>query len=1008
LALFVQALYPAVVTESASELATSADVDGDQLLDLLLANKLTGEIRVGYQNTNGAFDWSAPRSSGLSQVAGLATGRFFTGGEIAVAVSSASENLVHLLDLADPDAPLRPAPAATAGVGPGSLAGLWQATASVDKLVAATEGNGASQNNQLEVITFDQGASSVAASLGTSNRIERLQAFRLAGLDEPLVAAMARGTTDAFKVFRVAPTISLMAQVTNLHAGSDFVFANFGGGQRVVFYTPGVMSGLVESSLTAEGEQVVIGPGVAIGNIGQPIRSLSVVSNTGIDQLIVIFEGGQTARIYDRAKGGIAETQTVNANAGEYFSAAVGVNSGELLLFSTDTAFRATSTRFRQLRASGRRYTDIAQGLIPGGSADLNRANLWLFEREPFVALQPRFLASLNGADWTESASGLPGALTVLGSTDAGPTNGLRDPASINLGAPPAAAGAALVNQYHPTISFFSFSLPRPSGASEILIMPPPGRYPSEIVVSFSPANAGDTVFYRLTETNAWQPYAAPFVLSNTAQVRFYGQTLDGSRRSPLQLASYTLPGSLSLPEAATNNFSTNGLPGSQTNTSPALIVSGDGTLIYGRRGTGGPTVWAIGLNGTGDRQITVGARPRLSPDGRYIAFLRGADPFMGQGNVWLRDFASSQEKLLFEHSDTVIGLDWDPANATLFIDYSCLIWRLGIDGAPASEIDLPFDCYDDAPATHPQGARIAFHNLNSDPNVRGLYVGNLETRSRQKLPVPILSARWPSWSPDGQWLAVAGDGGTEPPLNQVANLFVVSADGTTSYQITAFGKAGDGFQNGAIWGADGGSLIGAASLNGRNGIYVVPLVPDLSACAAPPSRLETSPGDPIDFVGSLAAPPASPELFITSVASEVFVSWRTSVADFNLEASLTVGPTAQWQVISGPFASSGGFFRHLVPPADRQTSKFYRLRRGSVAASATRPNLYISSGTSGMIVTWRTSLADFNLEASPALGRNAAWQPISGPFPSRSGFFEYVVPPVDRQAIRFYRLSRP
>src|ERR1700752_4530634 len=65
------------------------------------------------------------------------------------------------------------------------------------------------------------------------------------------------------------------------------------------------------------------------------------------------------------------------------------------------------------------------------------------------------------------------------------------------------------------------------------------------------------------------------------------------------------------------------------------------GILISGRSGSSDGTIWAFNTDTGEDRFLTIGARPRVSPDGKKIVFLRDRDPFANRGNVYTRDLES-------------------------------------------------------------------------------------------------------------------------------------------------------------------------------------------------------------------------------------------------------------------------------------------------------------------------------------------------------------------------------
>ncbi len=80
-------------------------------------------------------------------------------------------------------------------------------------------------------------------------------------------------------------------------------------------------------------------------------------------------------------------------------------------------------------------------------------------------------------------------------------------------------------------------------------------------------------------------------------------------------------------------------------------------------------------------------------------------------------------------------------------------------------------------------------------------------------------------------------------------------------------------------------ALVAAGTIFGTNGLWLIPLTPDLMDCDGPPILLPTTPGDAIDFAGSIVvAPPTSqiistqaPGLFIRQTPDAVVVYWSTN-----------------------------------------------------------------------------------------------------------------------------------
>src|ERR1700722_6699751 len=89
----------AFVYESPAEFITSADFNGDGLMDVLVLDKLTGNARVGYQNADGTLTWSSPLSTGIENVSGCGVGDFLSVGHSVIGITAATLNRVQLTDI---------------------------------------------------------------------------------------------------------------------------------------------------------------------------------------------------------------------------------------------------------------------------------------------------------------------------------------------------------------------------------------------------------------------------------------------------------------------------------------------------------------------------------------------------------------------------------------------------------------------------------------------------------------------------------------------------------------------------------------------------------------------------------------------------------------------------------------------------------------------------------------------------------------------------------------------
>ena len=103
------------------------------------------------------------------------------------------------------------------------------------------------------------------------------------------------------------------------------------------------------------------------------------------------------------------------------------------------------------------------------------------------------------------------------------------------------------------------------------------------------------------------------------------------------------------------------------------------------------------------------------------------------------------------------------------------------------------------------------------------------------------------TWSPDGQWLAfLAIPPATQYQPGSQGIPYKIKTDGSGRTNLVPGLDAGDGFFPGGVVSPDGTRYINAGIYQGVQGIYAVPL--DGSGAV---TRVCTSPGAPIDFVGT-------------------------------------------------------------------------------------------------------------------------------------------------------------
>ncbi|HYG22806.1 MAG TPA: hypothetical protein VEH04_08495 [Verrucomicrobiae bacterium] len=411
-------------------------------------------------------------------------------------------------------------------------------------------------------------------------------------------------------------------------------------------------------------------------------------------------------------------------------------------------------------------------------------------------------------------------------------------------------------------------------------------------------------------------------------------------------------------------------------------------------------SIWAINLDGSGETFVTRGHKPRVSDDGRRMVFLRG--------DLWLRDLQTGIETPFFTNANaSIVGFDWRRSQSDVVFDYGCSIWTRSL-GGNVSSVPFPTDCFADAPVANPANDRLAYHVLgpNGPP---GIHTTPPNWSAPTLLPLPVRGWRWPAWSPDGGSLLIA-DGEFSTIENRGTNLWIVNGDGSNLRQITALSAPGDGFPRGAIWKPDATCLVGSGRIGGTNGLWVIPLAANGEACHCLPRLLPTSPGDPIDFAGSIVVaqvpqPVANSGLFIRLEPNAAVVYWSTDFEGFTLEYTTNLH-NASWTALTGPYFLNGGYYEYREPRSSLAHTRYFRLRySGVMILTPAQPQLSLQSAGSQSVLNWPLAYAGFAVEVATNLAPNAVWRPLPGPYAITNGVFE-VRRNVRTNAAEYYRLK--
>ncbi|HEX7654372.1 MAG TPA: chitobiase/beta-hexosaminidase C-terminal domain-containing protein, partial [Verrucomicrobiae bacterium] len=541
-----------------------------------------------------------------------------------------------------------------------------------------------------------------------------------------------------------------------------------------------------------------------------------------------------------------------------------------------------------------------------------------------------------------------------------------------------------------------------------LAISPPAGFYAGPIQVALSFLGNGGPIYYRTNAAGSWQQYLVPFGLGNDAVVEYYGLDISGTR-SRVYAASYTFGnGIITVPLADLTNDATgtNGNGGAAGGSS-GVTLSRQGTIFYGRKNGTGGGIWAINLDGNSDSYITTGARPRVSRDGHYLAFMRGTNVFSPNGgDLWVRDLTTGMERILVTNLSRITGYDFDIASPPrLVFDNGCTFQRVTMDGG-VSAFPLANNCNYAAPVVNPLTGDLAFHDLNTGGGIRTVPATGGDSFH---LGQTQYGCRWPAWSADGRRLSFGYFNNYYAPNGQ-ADLFTINADGSGLAQISALTNVSDGFPFGTIWTPDNTALVGAGTLYGTNGLWLIPLTMDAQHCDCPAHLLPTSAGDPIDFAGGILTAPAAaiakPGLFIREDPQAMVVYWSTNYQGFTLQATADLAISNNWQNLAGPYFLNGGYYEYHEALTALARARYFRLQYpGILVLQPLQPWLTVQTGVNQTILSWSTNYVGYQLESTTNLTPPVVWVPWASTNILMNGSGQYEFHRDQRQPQEFFRL---
>jgi Ca2+-binding RTX toxin-like protein/Tol biopolymer transport system component len=262
-----------------------------------------------------------------------------------------------------------------------------------------------------------------------------------------------------------------------------------------------------------------------------------------------------------------------------------------------------------------------------------------------------------------------------------------------------------------------------------------------------------------------------------------------------------------------------------------------------------GTRVYVANADGSGVMFLTNGFQPKMSPDGRYVAFRNTIDSSSyHQQPLQVRDLQTNSQWQANPWGNSVFDFNWTVNNQIVFdsLGWGSII-RINADGSGLTTLRPSLQGR--SIAVNPIDQRIALHS--SSASYPGIWLFNQDGTGLVQFPGTQAGDKWPSWSPDGEWLTFIRGTGTEQAVYKIrtdgSDLTRLSDPGVLqlSSSIPVSASLPNGSQ--AVWAADDHLLV-SGILDGVAGIY------RLAGDGSEMVNLEIGSGSLVNTVGSVRA----------------------------------------------------------------------------------------------------------------------------------------------------------
>lgn len=246
------------------------------------------------------------------------------------------------------------------------------------------------------------------------------------------------------------------------------------------------------------------------------------------------------------------------------------------------------------------------------------------------------------------------------------------------------------------------------------------------------------------------------------------------------------------------------------------------GLIVFWRE-TPWPSLWSVQPDGSGLRRIydtrQNAKRPRLSPDGEWIAF-DGASPGKGplsDFDVQVVRVDGSDRRTLAGTPEYEVDAQWSPNGTTLcYSSYrhtgetdewlASRMWTVRAEGGDRKMVGLGSGA-----RWSPDGKQLVF-NAPTKENDGDLFVMNADGTDRRRLMATPELEQVADWSPDGRTILFTQFNGSG------ADVMVMDVDGGNVRTLTEL----PGFDSAAAWSPDGGTILFTTGRNAAGQFFLM------------------------------------------------------------------------------------------------------------------------------------------------------------------------------------------